>query len=298
VEIEPRVVDAYRFFQSENEGLVGPDHERMDFHLILDDARAWLHVAPYEYSVIVTDVTSIQYRGNGNLYTTDYFRLMQANLEPGGLGCAWVPISGITPQQLKILMRSFRAVFPHTSAWYMINLPTDFVILVGTPERLSVRLDDVAERMSRPLVRRDLARIGMDHPYKLAACLLLAEEDVAAYADEGPLHTDDRPVLDYLTHATAYRKTLTTNLTEMLAHRSEAAAYISSWPDGQRAQQASPAWQRWYDAAERLMTGHAILRSTDPQRATRARAAYEAAAELTPEDAMTRSLAAGLEGAS
>ncbi|MHC4063502.1 MAG: fused MFS/spermidine synthase, partial [Planctomycetota bacterium] len=194
VEIEPRVVDAYRFFESENRRMVGPDHDRLEFHLVLDDARAWLHVAPYRYDVIVTDVTSIQYRGNGNLYTTDYFRLMKANLQPGGLGCAWIPISGITPEQLKILVRSFGVAYPHTSIWYMVNLPTDFVILVGTPEPLAIDLDDLATRMSRPLVKRDMGQIGMDNPYKIAACLLLAGDDVASYAGAGALHTDDRPV--------------------------------------------------------------------------------------------------------
>ncbi len=294
VEIEPRVVDAYRLFETENRGIVGPDHERLDFHLVVDDARAWLHVAPHKYDVIVTDITSIQYRGNGNLYTTDYFRLMRENLAAGGLACAWVPISGITPQQLRILVRSFQAVYPHTSLWYMINLPTDFAILVATPEPLSIDLADAAERMSQRLVRPDLAVIGMDQPYKLAACLLLAEQDVTEYAGAGPLHTDDRPVLDYLVHASPYRNTLTVNLLELLAHRSDAAVYVTAWPPGDDQQSAEQTWRSWFEAAGHLMEGHAALYGSDPNRADRARQAYEAAGRLTPEDAVTRTLAEDL----
>ncbi|MCP4250756.1 MAG: hypothetical protein GY778_27275 [bacterium] len=295
VEIEPRVVDAYRLFESENHGLVGPDHERLDFHLILDDARAWLQVASEPYDVIVTDVTSIQYRGNGNLYTAEYFRLMRERLAPDGLGCAWVPLTGVTPEQLEILVRSFQDVYPHTSIWYMINLPTDFVILVGSPKHLAVDLRTIAERMTRPAVQGDLAAVGLDNPYKLAACLLLAEEDVGRYAGAGPVHTDNLPVLDYLTPGSTNRNTLAVNLNKMLARRSDAATYITRWPDDSDPASVQATWRRWFEAAGHLMAGHAILRSTDPDRAAPAAAHYKSAAELTPEDPLTESLFTGLD---
>jgi spermidine synthase len=291
VEIEPCVPQAYKLFESENRGIVGPAHERHDFHLILDDARSWLELAREPYDVIVTDVTSIQYRGNGNLYTTDYFRLMQAKLTASGLGCAWVPLTGITPQQLKILLRSFRSEFPHTSVWYMINLPTDFVILVGTPQPLSIDLADVADRMAAPLIQRDLTLIGMDNPYKLAACLLLAEQDVASYAGNGPVHSDNRPILDYLTHASRGQDTLALNLSEMLQHRSDAARTVTAWP--RQSSKPLEDWQRWYAAAGHLMAGHIRRRAGKWTGDDGAMAAYRAAAALLPEDAMTRSLLVG-----
>ncbi|HEY3245392.1 MAG TPA: fused MFS/spermidine synthase [Phycisphaerae bacterium] len=292
VEIEPFVPQAYKYFESENHGIVGPAHERQGFfHLILDDARSWLESARAPYDVIVTDVTSIQYRGNGNLYTTDYFRLMQSKLTASGLGCAWVPATGIRPQQLKILIRSFRSVFAHTSVWYMINLPTDFVILVGTPQKLALDLANIADRMAAPLIQRDLAVIGMDNPYKLAACLLLAEEDVGVYlgdSDEDELHSDNRPILDYLTHASRGQDTLALNLNEMLQHRADAARYATAWPG--RISEAPESWPRWYSAAAQLMAGHMRRRAGRWGGDDGALAAYRAAAALVPEDSLTRSL--------
>jgi spermidine synthase len=291
-EIEPHVAAAYRLFESENHGIVGPEHDRVDFRLVLDDARAWLHVAPEPYDVIVTDVTSIQYRGSGNLYTTDYFRLMRARLAPGGIASAWVPISGITPAQLKVLIGSFHVVYPHTSVWYMINLPTDFVIVVGRCDELRIPLADIAARMQAAPVQRDLAEVGMDDPYKLAACLLLAEEDVAKYVGSVPLHTDDHPVLDYLTHASPYRNTLSQNLRDMHALRTDAGQYITSLPATTNDEPPDEKQQRWYAASEHLLAGHAALNERGPERVDRARAAYESAAALVPEDAMTQKLVA------
>ncbi len=296
VEIEPCVPRTCRLFESENFGLVGPDRDAGLFRLILDDARAWLHVAPDPYDVIVTDITSIQYRDNGNLYTAEYFRLMKDRLAGGGLAVAWVPISGITPDQLKVLIRTFVAVYPHASAWYMINTPTDFVILVGGAERLTLDLHDMAQRMNRAMVRRDLDRIGLADAYKLTACLLLAEDDLRRYAGDGPIHTDDRPILDYMTHASPYRNTLSANLREMLRQHSNAAAFVSRWPEEPSAERAIEKWNRWYAAARHLMEGFAWLMDENADRLAQMRTSYEAAVECVPEDAGSRALLDGLPG--
>src|SRR5262249_2268404 len=157
VEIEARVAEAAELFRSENEDVRG--HPK--FRLVVDDARGWLRVAPVRYDVIVTDCTNIQYRSNGDLYTVDYFRLMKDRLSPGGAAAAWVPATGIREADLKPLLRSFREVFPHTSVWFMNTLPTDFLIVVGTPEALAVDLHAMEERMHHPPVARDLARVGL-----------------------------------------------------------------------------------------------------------------------------------------
>jgi spermidine synthase len=300
VEIEPRVPDSAPLFVSENHGRVGPGPLRGKFELIIDDARAWLQVTPRAYDSIMTDMTSIQYRGNGNLYTTNFFELMKSRLAEDGLGCAWVPIDGVTPEQFKILTRSFRKVFPHTSIWYMLNLPTDFVFLVGTPGPLSIDLAGVAQRMQRPLVARDLAEIDLVNPYQFLACLLLADDDVAAYLGEGRIHTDDMPILDYLTHASRYQRTIDINLAEMLAHRSDPGQYVTRWPEetyaglpeGIGADGTPKAWRSWNQAAIALIQGHIHATGTDEDSWDQAREAYAGAAELLPGD----ELIAGLTG--
>ena len=288
-EIEPQVPRAYSFFETENHGVVGPNHDRNNFRLILEDARAWLQVAPHDYDVIVTDVTAIQYRGNGNLYTTDYFRLMQERLGPEGIAAAWVPITGIKPVQLKVLLRSFQSVFEHTSVWYMLNLPTDFVIVIGTPHRLAIDLADIAERSAKRPVARDLAVVGLDNPLKLAACLLFAEDEVSAYTGAGPVHTDNRPILDYLTHASPYRNTLAVNLRELMGHRGNSADYVVRWPASSARGDAT--WPTWRKAAGYLLEGHVLLntRGEDDPRPLAA-AQYHAASQLVPDDSKTRQL--------
>jgi spermidine synthase len=245
VEIEAAVPAAAEHFRSENHDVRKDRH----FRLVLDDARSWLRVAPVRYDAIVTDCTNVQYRGNGDLYTTDYFRLMRDRLTPDGIAAAWVPANGISGDDLKTLLRSFREVFPHTSVWFMNVLPTDFLIVVGTPDVPRIDLTSWEERMRRPGVSEDLAVVGLGDPCRLAYTFLVGEEGLAAYLGDGPLNTDDRPVLSYSTYGATFRATVAANLVELLACREDVGRYVTRPP-------SSEALLRHLMASNEAILGH------------------------------------------
>jgi hypothetical protein len=128
----------------------------------------------------------------------------------------------------------------------------------------------------------------MDNVDKIAACLLLAEEQVADYVGAGPIHTDNRPILDYMTHASPYHNTLGENLSEMLAYRSDPRQYAQGLPQASNGQ--NEALDQWLKASTHLIDGHILLNGSDPDRRWKARQAYEAAAALVPDDRLTRQL--------
>lgn len=226
VEIEAAVPAAAENFQSENHGILNHPH----FRLILDDARSWLRVAPLRYDVIVTDCTNIQYRSNGDLYTVDYFQLMKDRLTADGLAAAWVPANGIREADLKTLLNSFYAVFPHTSVWYMNTLPTDFLIVVGTPTELRVDMAKLAQRMGRFRIKEDLSAVCMVESCRLVHSLLLGEKNLATYLANARFNTDDRPVLSYSTYGATFQKTIEGNLLEMLSCLESPDDYVSHAP--------------------------------------------------------------------
>ncbi len=168
---------------------------RQNVSIVIDDARNYLQMTDAQYDTIVTDVTNLKYKNNPYLYTTDYFRTIQRRLTKTGVAAAWVPLGGLSENDLKILAKSFQSVFPHTTMWYYAYEPTGFLVFVGTPERLVVDIDALAQKI-KP-VANDLEHIGIANEYMVAAMLLLGERDVADFAADAPLHTDDRPILEY-----------------------------------------------------------------------------------------------------
>ena len=191
VEIEDKIIEAAPLFSEVNyDSYANPRLE-----IVLDDARNYIATTDDEFSVIVTDVTNLKYKRNPYLYTREYFEIMRDALAADGVGAAWLPVGGLSFEDLRILIATFDNVFPHTTAWYFTQFPTHFIILVGTPEPTQVDLGKLAQNMGN--AEEDLQSLNVDNVYKLASMLLLGENDVDALVDGAPIHTDNRPILEY-----------------------------------------------------------------------------------------------------
>ena len=191
VEIEEKIIEAAPLFSAVNYG----SYADPDLEIVLDDARNYIDTTDKEFDVIVTDVTNLKYKRNPYLYTREYFEIMRNALSPTGVAAAWLPVGGLSFNDLKTLIATFDAVFPHTTVWYFTQFPTHFIILVGTPEQTRVDLSELRARMIQ--VMPDLRTLDIDNVYELAGMLLLGEQDVDMLAAGQPLHTDNRPILEY-----------------------------------------------------------------------------------------------------
>ena len=191
VEIEEKIIEAAPLFREVNyESFANPD-----LNIVLDDARNYIASTDQKFSAIVTDVTNLKYKRNPYLYTREYFEIMQGALSTNGVGAAWLPVGGLSFSDLRILIATFDDVFSHTTAWYFTQYPTHFIVLLGTPEPTRVNLNELGERMT--VVESDLQSLRVDNVYELASMLLLGENDIDSLVAGAPIHTDNRPILEY-----------------------------------------------------------------------------------------------------
>ena len=191
VEIEKKIIEAAPLFSDVNYA----SYADPDLDIVMDDARNYIATTDQEFSVIVTDVTNLKYKRNPYLYTREYFEIMREALTPDGIAAAWLPVGGLSFDDLRTLIATFDSVFPNTTAWYFTQFPTHFIILVGTPESTQVGLGELAEKMVE--VEHDLGSLNIDNVYELASMLLLGESDIDSLVDGAPIHTDNRPILEY-----------------------------------------------------------------------------------------------------
>jgi len=191
VEIEKKIMEAAPLFSEVNyQSYADPN-----LTIVLDDARNYIDMTDEEFCVIVTDVTNLKYKRNPYLYTREYFEIMRDSLSADGVAAAWLPVGGLSFDDLRILIATFDSVFPHTTTWYFTQFPTHFIILVGTPEPALMNLAELKEKMTE--VERDLRSLNVSNVYELASMLLLGENDVDALVEGQAIHTDNRPILEY-----------------------------------------------------------------------------------------------------
>ena len=191
VEIEKKIIEAAPLFSNVNY----KSYADPDLDIVLDDARNYIATTDERFSVIVTDVTNLKYKRNPYLYTREYFEIMRGALTEAGVAAAWLPVGGLSFNDLRTLIATFDIVFPHTTAWYFTQFPTHFIILVGTPEPTLVNLDELDTNIVE--VERDLHGLSVDNVFELASMLLLGESDIDVLVDGAPIHTDNRPILEY-----------------------------------------------------------------------------------------------------
>jgi len=175
---------AGRFFTKiNNDVLLQPN-----VHLKVDDGRNFLMLAKRRYDVITADVILPIYAGSGNLYSAEYFRLVRTALKPGGLAVQWV--AG-TDAEYKMIARTFLSVFPHTTAW------GDGTLLVGSTAPLRLRQSDFDRKTVMPRRRAMLAELGVLDFEGLLALYRAGPDELRALVGDGPLLTDDRPLVEY-----------------------------------------------------------------------------------------------------
>src|SRR5262249_32253480 len=88
VELAPGVIAASRWFHAPGEDPL--DDPRTT--LVIGDARTHLLHSAGRYGVIVSEPSNPWIAGVNNLFTVDFYRRVQARLEPGGVFCQWLQL--------------------------------------------------------------------------------------------------------------------------------------------------------------------------------------------------------------
>ena len=185
VELAPGVVKAAQWFTHINEDVLRKPHVR----LRLDDGRNHLMRTDTRYDAVAADVIQPTHAGAGLLYSQEYFRLARRVLGDDGLMVQWVgPRSDM---HYRLIARTFQSVFPETTVW------VNGMLLVGSTRPLRLDRAAIARRYENPALRDALTGAGFADADGVLAAYTAGPERLRAFLGEGPVLTDDLPMLEY-----------------------------------------------------------------------------------------------------
>jgi spermidine synthase len=191
VELSPGVTFAAPFFERTNRNVLQDPR----VHLTIQDGRNFLLSRPDRYDVIRLDPPELHTAGVVNLYTQEFFQLARDHLAPGGIFSIWVNIAYTPEHELKMIAKTAAAVFPHVTIWHSPYLYS--WVINGSREPRPPDLALLVQRFSDPRIRADLATIRIADPLEFLAYFVMAHDQIAAFAGDVPLITDDRTRLDF-----------------------------------------------------------------------------------------------------
>jgi spermidine synthase len=185
VELSPSVALAAPLFRVANADVLS----RPNVRLMIDDGRNFLLRNRLAYDVITADVVHPYDAGATNLYSVEYFRLVARSLKPDGIMVQWVSPGSAFEHAL--IVRTLLQAFPNSTLWLGGDL------LIGSPSPLALRRDVLDQRLADPSARAALEEVGFNHAQDVLAQYRTGPQDLAAYAGDGPILTDDHPILEY-----------------------------------------------------------------------------------------------------
>jgi spermidine synthase len=249
-DIESGSREAAQYFAQENRNILADP--RVTF--LVADGRNALLARKKSYDVILSDPSDVWVAGVGNLFTREFYELARSRLRPGGVMVQWFHGHSLPPEQMKLIVATFRSAFPHTSFW---RPNRGDVILMGTVEPTAWDLPRLRQRLaSVPGVQDDFRTMGFWEPLSIFAPFVLDGEDLARMlAGVEGLHSDNRPVIEYLSPRAGYEDTTSINDAGVQALQTKRLPAIANFDESKD-----------FDARSRYLLGFAMasIGRTDP----------------------------------
>jgi len=225
VEIARTVTEGASYFKKENMDVLNNPKSRIN----IDDGRSFLAATSRKFDVITEEPMHPALAGVVNLYTKEYYELAKAHLKPDGIMSQWIPLYNVSVEDMKILVKTFQSVFPHTTIW----IANTDIFMIGSPERTSIDYDLVLKKLAMPNVHALLKDIDLEDPIEYLNTFLMNEDQVRAYTEGAFVMSDDMPSVEFTSPKSLHVNTISPNIGEFLKFREPVTPYLVNVPAGE-----------------------------------------------------------------
>ena len=225
LEISPQVVEASRLFVQGGRSPLDDPRTR----LIVADGRTHLALSRRKYDVIVSEPSNPWMAGVAALFTREFFDAARLRLTDHGVICQWVNTYDISASDLQSIVATFTAVFPHATMWLAGD---GDLMLVGSPDSLDLRLNQMARPWTREEVKADLRTVAVTSPFGLLSMFIGGDEAAARFAAGASQQNDDRMALEFSAPQalrTAARRENVTSLRALVQPSARPAVVVRAW---------------------------------------------------------------------
>ena len=185
VELVKPVVDGAHWFERANHNVL----RRPNVRVQVADGRNFLLLDRQHYDVIMADLILPEFAGSASLYSADYFRLVTDRLTQDGLVVQWLTAN--SQYQYRLMLRTFLSAVPYATMWAGGGL------VVGSRQPIRLSREGFDWKLKYPGVREVFASLRLGTFEDLVGQYVAGPDALRAFAGEGPLLTDDVPIIEY-----------------------------------------------------------------------------------------------------
>jgi spermidine synthase len=167
-----------------------------------DDARHFVLTTPEKFDIITSDPIHPFVKGSAALYSKEYFELVKAHLNDGGIVTQWVPLYESDAASVKSEIATFFQVFPGGMVFANTNGGQGYdVVLVGQKSNRPIDIDAINARMATAgyaPVRESLNSAAIPSAVSLFATYAGSDADLKPWLAGAAINHDYDMRLQYL----------------------------------------------------------------------------------------------------
>ena len=196
VDLQPEVSRATRYFSDLNSNVLDDPRVR----IIEDDGRSHLMTHAGRYDVLAIDSTHPRAADSWMLYTQEFYEISRDALRGQGVLVQWVPLHGMTVDEWRIIVNTFRSVFSDASLWINVGFEpygqSGYALLVSQSD---VDIAAIRHDLRTPSVYRDLERWGLAGLAEILECYVAGPAELRQWTSGLPVSRDAMPYTERLT---------------------------------------------------------------------------------------------------
>ena len=200
VELVPSVPGMFDFFYPDGQQVL----ENPDGRLVVADGRNHIELTTRKYDLVMADPPPPSHSsGAGVLYSQGFYQAIEAHLNAGGVMMEWIPYD-MNLDEFRAHVQTFHSVF--ADVVIVLGPGRNGVFMLGSDAPLAFTADNARSILSRPGVMADLAA-APDSSIKtedlsawtnlVMGQIWIQGDQVAKFAGNAPIITDDRPYTEY-----------------------------------------------------------------------------------------------------
>jgi len=163
--------------------------------VIPTDGRNYILATPKFYDVITAEPSNPWIAGIANLYTREFYQVIKSKIKDDGIFAQWFHNYSMSPDDFRMVFRTFAEAFPHVSLWSMKE--SDFLLIGSKKEQVFDYPAVKAIFDNNEMLRSDLQYLGLSDVYAVQGFYRMGKEGFLAFSKGARINTDDGAELEF-----------------------------------------------------------------------------------------------------
>jgi spermidine synthase len=191
VELEPAVLEVAKLSSAANHDVL----QNPKVHIAIGDAREVLLASKREYDIIFSEPSNPARAGIASLFTTEFYRAVDARLREQGLFLQWLQAYEVDAETVRTVYATLTSVFPHVETW---QTKAGDLVLVAGHRAHPIDVNDLSARLTRMPFADAVAKAWKVNDVPGFVAHFVAGPSTALWLAEGSKsNTDDRTIIEY-----------------------------------------------------------------------------------------------------